>query len=293
MMGRPQRMHTFPQPAARRLPGSLCAALWAPLLSPLLMVAVLTGCAAGAGGGSGSGKAELETASDRSADQKRAAIRLQLAAAYYQQGQLEVALDEVKKALVADPSYAEAYGVRGLIYMGMGENQLADDNFQRALRLAPKNADVSNNYGSFLCQNGRIKESIAYFDAALANRTYPGRDKALNNAGACSLKLGDTAGAESYLVQALQLTPDLPATNFNLAKVYYLRQDYARAGFFVTRLGKVATMESLTADVLWLAIKVQHRLGDAGAEAGWATQLRRHHAGSPEYAAYQSGAFDE
>jgi type IV pilus assembly protein PilF len=52
-------------------------------------------------------------------------------------------------------------------------------------------------------------------------------------------------------------------------------------------------MESLTADVLWLAIKVQHKLGDTAAEAGWATQLRRHHPGSTEYAAYQRGAFDE
>jgi hypothetical protein len=46
-------------------------------------------------------------------------------------------------------------------------------------------------------------------------------------------------------------------------------------------LNKVAKMESLTADVLWLAIKVQHKLGDKDAEAGWATQLRRHHAVRP------------
>jgi type IV pilus assembly protein PilF len=52
-------------------------------------------------------------------------------------------------------------------------------------------------------------------------------------------------------------------------------------------------VDTLSADTLWLAIRVQHKLGDAGAEAGWVTQLRRHHAGSVEYAAYQRGAFDE
>ena len=107
------------------------------------------------------------------------------------------------------------------------------------------------------------------------------------------MKIKDYASAERYLLQALQLTPDLPATNANLAKVYFEKRDYVRAGFFVNRLNKVAKMESLTADVLWLAIKVQHKLGDKDAEAGWATQLRRHHAGSTEYAAYQRGAFDE
>jgi type IV pilus assembly protein PilF len=240
-----------------------------------------------------SGKAELTTASDESTGQKRAAIRLQLAAAYYEQHQLEVALDEVKLALKADPQNAEAFGMRALIYMGMGELGLAEDNFQRALKLAPNNADLSNNYASFLCQNGRAPESLAYFDAALKNRTYQSPDKALNNAGSCSLKMHDYAAAERYLLQALKLTPDLPETNVNLARVYYERKDYARAGFFIGRLDKVTKMESLTADVLWLAIKVQHKLGDTGAETALGTQLRRQYPASPEYAAYLRGAFDE
>ena len=255
-----------------------------------LVLALLGGCAAQPGQ---SGRAELQTASDQSESQKRASIRLQLAIGYYEQGQLEVALDEVKKALQADPNDAAAYGVRALIYMGMGQTALAEDNFVRALKLAPQNADLSNNYGSFLCQHGRPAQAIAYFDAAIENRAYQSPGKALNNAGSCSLKTGDLANAERYLLQALKITPDLPATNANLARVYYERRDYARAGFFISRLGKIAKMESLTADVLWLAIKVQHKLGDAGAETSLATQLRRHHSASPEYAAYQRGAFDE
>jgi type IV pilus assembly protein PilF len=259
-------------------------------LAAAAMLALLAACAGGPGQ---SGRAELQTASDKTSGQKRAAIRLQLAAGYYGQGQYEVALDEIKKAVQADPENADAYGVRALIYIAMGENTLAEDNFQHALKLAPRNADVSNNYGSFLCENGRAAESIAYFDRALQNRSYPSPEKALNNAGSCSLKLKDYAGAERYLLKALELAPDVPATNVNLARVYYVKRDYQRAGFFIGRVSQTAKMESLTADVLWLAIKVQHKLGDASAEAGWATQLRRRYAGSAEYAAYQSGAFDE
>ncbi len=275
--------------AARRLSVALAGAS---LALTLAVAGLLAGCAAGSGPGQ-SGTAELATSSDQSAGQKRAAIRLQLASGYYQQGQLDVALDEVKQALQADPELADGYGMRALIYMAMGQNALAEDNFLRALKLAPRQPDLSNNYGSYLCQNGRAAESIAYFDAALANPAYQSAGQAYNNAGSCSLKLKDNAGAERYLLQALKLTPDLPATNANLARVYMERRDYARAGFFISRLMKIAKMESLTADVLWLAIKVQHKLGDAGAETALATQLRRHHSASPEYAAYQRGAFDE
>lgn len=259
-------------------------------LAALVVAGLLAGCASGRGN---SGKAELATASDQTAAQHRAEIRMQLAVGYYQQGQYPVALDEVKLALAADPNYVEAYGMRAVIYMAMGEMTLAEDNFQRALALAPHNPELANNYGSFLCQNNRVAEAMPQFEAALKNPAYKSPATADNNAGSCALKTKDYKTAEKYLLQALQLTPDLPATNANLAQVYYAQHDYARANFFITRLGKLAKMESLTADVLWLAIKVQHKLGDTGAEAGWATQLRRHHPGSAEYAAYQRGAFDE
>ncbi|NRR33732.1 type IV pilus biogenesis/stability protein PilW [Oxalobacteraceae bacterium] len=268
-----------------------CLAALGLALSATLLASLLAGCAASGPGNSG--KAELTTASDQTAIQRRAEIRMQLAVGYYEQGQYTVALDEVKLALAADPQYVDGYGMRALIYMAMGETALAEDNFARAIKLAPGNPDLANNYGSFLCQNGRPAESLALFDQALKNRSYLSPAKAMNNAGACAIKVGNYAAAERYLLDALQLTPDLPATNANLARVYFERRDYVRASFFITRLSKTAKMESLTAEVLWLAIKVQHRLGDAGAEAGWVTQLRRHHPGSPEYAAYQRGAFDE
>ncbi|MFT5642537.1 MAG: type IV pilus assembly protein PilF [Janthinobacterium sp.] len=260
------------------------------LLPVMLLAVLLASCAVGNGG---SGRSELATSSDQTVDQKRALIRMQLAIEYYEHGQMAVALDEIKKALQADPDLASAYGVRALIYMNMGESVLAEDNFLRALNLAPHNPDLSNNYGSFLCQDGRAAQSIAYFDAALKNRTYLYPANALNNAGSCSLKMRDLANAERYLLQALTMTPDLAATNANLAQLYYERRDYVRAGEFISRLSKTAKMESLSADVVWLAIKVQHRLGDGGAQAAWVTQLRRHHSATPEYAAYQRGTFND
>jgi len=217
-------------------------------------------------------QSELVTSSDQTEVQKRAQIRMQLAIGYFEQKQLNTALDELKQALQIDPDYADAYGLRALIYMEMGESRLAEDNFQRAMKLAPNSPDLSNNFGWFLCQTGREGQSIRYFDAALKNRAYQSPAKALNNAGTCSLKLKDAAAAERYFAQAFQYDPGNADTNANLAKLHYLRGDYERARFYVNRAIKA---EKLTADTLWTAIKVERKLGDHATENGFATQLRR------------------
>jgi type IV pilus assembly protein PilF len=260
--------------------------------------ALLTGCAgsgggASAGAGVSSGREELKTLSDQTAAQKRAQIRMQLAINYYQQGQYTVALDEIKQAIAADTDYADAYGVRGLIYMAMGEAALAEDNFLRALKLAPANPELSNNYGSFLCQHGRAKQAIPYFEAALKSRSYNSPQRALINAGTCSLKLKDNAAAERYLLDALRLVPEDLTVNVNLARVYLDRRNMERAGFFIDRVRAGTKTDDLAADVLWLAIRIERKRGDRSAEATLASVLRRQFPGSPEFAAYQRGAFDE
>ncbi|GAC1409378.1 MAG: type IV pilus biogenesis/stability protein PilW [Burkholderiaceae bacterium] len=256
-------------------------------------LAALCGCTATGVGGSSPGvssQSELPTSSDQTDVQKRAQIRLQLAIGYFEQRQFNTALDEVKQALATDPNFADAYSVRALIYMDMGESRLASDNFQTAMRLAPNNPDLSNNYGWYLCQNERVAQSIPYFDAAVKNRSYQSPGKALNNAGVCSLKMKDMASAERYLTQAFRLDPGNTATNVNLARIYYSKNDYTRARFHIARATKD---ESVSADTLWLAIRVEHKLADRAAEASLVTQLRRRHSNSAEYALYQRGAFDE
>jgi type IV pilus assembly protein PilF len=253
------------------------------------VLCLLAACASG-----GASHADLKTASDQSASEKRAAIRLQLAVGYYQDGKYEIALDEVKQAIAIDPQSADAYGMRGLVYVAMGEPTLADDNFQRALKLAPNNPDIANNYGSFLCNaGGRPAQGIAYFEKALKNPHYRSPASALVNAGTCSLKARDNAAAERYLTEAQRFAPDLPVLNVALAQVYFERRDYQRAGFFVNRLTETAKLDTLSADALWLALRVERKLGQRSLEASLAAQLRRRFPASPEFAAFQRGAYDE
>ncbi len=265
--------------------GALCVA-----------AAVLAGCA-GAGGSKSSdlqgATRELKTASDLTTTDKRASIRLQLAIGYYQEGNYDVALDEIKKAIAADPDLADAYSVRALIYTAMNEMVLAEENYLKATSLAPRNPDLMNNYGLFLCQVGRHQLGMAQFQAALKNPMYQSPAKAMINAGTCAIKSRDYASAERYLLDALRLEPDVSAIHAGLGRVYFERRDYQRAGFFINRLLAQSKMDTMSADSLWLAARVQRKLGEKAIETSLVTQLRRRHPGSPEFAAFQRGAFDE
>lgn len=259
-----------------------------PFLALVLASCLLAACA----GPGGDAPRELKTASDQTAFEKRAQIRLQLAISYYQDRKYEIALDEIKQAIAAAPDFADAYSVRALIYTAMGENALADENYRHALRLAPRNPDLANNYGLFLCDaGGKPDEAMKYFESALASRAYASPAKALTNAGNCSLKLKQIDAAERYLLEALRYDPELPAIQAGLARVYFERRDVTRAEFFINRLTEAAKPESLPADVLWLAIRVKHMVGDRSTEATLAAQLRKRFPGSPEYAAFERGAF--
>jgi type IV pilus assembly protein PilF len=233
---------------------------------------------------------DLPTSSDQTEIQRRAQIRLQLAVGYFEQGQMTTALDEVKQALQIDPTLSDAFSVRALIYMEMMENRLAEENFLQAMKLAPNNPDLANNFGWFLCQTGRADRSIAYFEKALANRQYASPSKALNNAGMCSLGMKNMAQAEKYLARAFQAEPGNPDVNLSLAKFYLANGDPQRGQFYSRR---VISASYLTADSLWTAIRIERRSGDKMAEAGLGNQLRRRFPNSSEYAAYLRGAFDE
>ena len=71
----------------------------------------------------------------------------------------------------------------------MGQLPLADENYQTALRLAPGNPDLSNNYGSFLCTAlNKPAQAMPYFDTALRNPAYQTPVSALVNAGMFSIR---------------------------------------------------------------------------------------------------------
>ena len=145
------------------------------LLSALACASLLGGCVTQRPAGGVVPQAELKdrvTASDEPDGVKRGRTRTELAAAYFGRGQMTTALDQIKLAIQADPSSSEAFNLRGLIYANLGDHALAEDSFRHALQLKPRDPDVMQNFGWYLCQKKRFSEADALFTQALTVPQY-------------------------------------------------------------------------------------------------------------------------
>lgn len=263
--------------------------LWA--LVVLLCASVFSGCASGPNAGqASSGSADLITDSDETSARKRARIRVELAVGYLEQGKTNIALDEVKLALAADPEFADAYSLRGLIYMRLNELSLAQESFLKALAVRPRDPNILHNLGWLKCQQARYPEAMADFSLALANPGYGERAKTYMTQGLCQIRAGQRREAEQSLLKAYEFDAANPVTGYNLANLLFQNAEFARAQFYIRRLNN---SEWANAESLWLGIKVENKMSDRVALLQLATQLERRFPQSKEAAAYRSGAFDE
>ncbi len=250
----------------------------------------LVSCAAPGAGEGAAARADIVTQSDEPQDRTRARIRLELAVGYFEQGKTTIALDELKQALAADPNFAEAYTLRGLVYMRLNDPALAESSFRRALALKPGDANTLHNLGWMMCQRDRHADSMQFFDQALADANYGDRPKTLMTKGLCQMRANRPAEAEATLLQSFQLDAGNPITEYNLALLLFRRGDLPRSQFYIRRLNN---SEWANAESLWLGIKVERKLGNRDAMDQLAVPLRKRFAQSPETALYDRGAFDE
>lgn len=202
-----------------------------------------------------------------------AKVHTELAGMYYERGQYGVALEELELALQADGDYAPAYSVRGLVNMALREDKAAERDFQKSLRIDKTDSDTHNNYGWFLCQRDRVKEAIPQFMDALKNPLYQTPYRAYLNAGLCSKKAGNARDAEEFLLKALQLQPDLAQAWLGLSELSFANGDYFAAKRYFTSFSERSG--SLTAEQLWLAVRIARKNGDRNSESSYGMQLRK------------------
>jgi type IV pilus assembly protein PilF len=174
--------------------------------------------------------------------------------------------------------------------MQMKENGRAEESFERALRIAPNDADINHNYGWFLCQTGREPASIKYFLTAIRNPLYATPWRSYSAAGQCTMRTdAKSKDAEVFFERALKLDPDEPASLLKLGQIRYGQGNIGEARKLVTRYNKLVTPN---AESLWLALRVERRLGERLQEQAFANQLRRRFPESPEYQALLRGRYD-
>lgn len=249
---------------------------------------VLAGCA---GGPAGDASRDLPTASDQSEAERRARVRLELAAAYFANGKYDTALDELKLALQVYPNLGEAHNLRGLTYAALGEEALAQESFRRALQINPRDGSTLHNQGWFQCQRGQYAAAQQDFAAALALPQYRDRSRTLMARGVCYARNQQWAEAEEALMRAYELDASNPATGFSLAEVLYRRRALERARFYINRVND--TPGAQNAQTLWLAVRIEYQLGRESQVRVLGEQLRTRFPQSPEATLYDRGRFDD
>ena len=262
------------------------------LLSAALLAVLLAGCESNplAPAPTEPGVEQTPTVTGEPGDPRnRARVHTELASLYYGRGNMAVALEELRIATAADPGYALAYSMFGLVYMELRETKLAQSNFERGLKLAPGDPDINHNFGSFLCQTGREQEAIKYFMQAVRNPLYPMPWRSYSAAGICSMRKNNLKEAEGFFLQALRMEPDDPASLLQLGQIRYRQGSLDDARKLVTRYNKIVDPNP---ESLWLGLRIERKLGERTAEQAYATQLRRRFSGSREYQQLQRGEYD-
>lgn len=200
-------------------------------------------------------------------DEKRRVAMLDalgLAGVALQRGDLASAEAQARAALKIEPKSADAYTVLAVIAGQRGQRDLAGRNYAKAVQLAPGDGDALNNYGAWLCANGRAAESLAQFSAALQDPGYTTPSVALGNAGACALRAGQAGLAEENLRRALQFDPNNVAALGAMAQLRFNQAQFLDARAFMQRRLVAAPADR---DSLLLAAQIEDRMGDAAAAA--------------------------
>jgi len=227
-------------------------------LAAVALALLLAACA--------SGPKKYETHRDSSAD-----INAKLGLNYMQQGDYDVALEKLKKALEQDPDSVAAHHYIAELYKVLNNHELAEQHYKKALRLKPDDPSLQNNFGVYLCDRKRYDEAEKHFMLATGIPSYRRPDEAHENAGLCALRIPDAKRAESHFRRALEINPLLPTSLYQMAMLSFNAQQYLPARAFLQRYSAFA---SATPQTLWLAFRVERALDNASEAEHYALELR-------------------
>lgn len=215
---------------------------------------------------------DVDVRESRDAKQRAAARNhVAMAQSQLQRGDLDAAEAEVRLALKQQPDSADAYTLLAVATEQRGRSAEAGAHYLRAAELAPANGSVLNNYGAWLCRNGRAPESLGWFDRALAAPGYQSPGSALANAGACAEQGGQPARVEQYLRAAIGYDPQNAVALGALARHEYRAGRYMDARAFSQRRLSAAPAD---ASALVLASQIEEKIGDTAAAARYVRRLR-------------------
>lgn len=212
-------------------------------------------------------------------DSNAADLNYQLGARYYHNGDYDLARDRLLLALELDPNNAMSWSTLGLTYEALGNVRLAEEAYDKAVRAAPRDFQIQDNYAVFLCRQGRYDGARKYFDRALNAPTNDYAERTYTNAGVCMMQRPDFDLAEKYLRGALERRPNHAEALLQMSVLFYQKDDYLRARAFLQRY---MANNVPTAPVLYHGIQIEEKLGDDTARRDYTMKLLKNFPDSAE-----------
>lgn len=241
-----------------------------PVVVMIAGLMVVASMALGACSSTGRGADTLTPTSDR--PDTLADTNVKLGIGYMQQGKPDLALGRLQRALELDPNLASGHNAIAILYEQLGKLDLAAEHYQRAVDLNPQDSAAHNNYGTFLCdKRNQLDKAEQQFLEALKNPLYATPELAYENAGLCAKRKPDVAKAEHYFRKALELSPKLPASLYQMALISFETGRYLPARAYLQRYSETARH---TPQSLWLGIRIERELGDRNAVSSYSLYLK-------------------
>ena len=204
-----------------------------------------------------------------------AQYNLQLGISYLRQNNLQAARDKLERAIEQDSNLATAHAALGVVFERLEDPAGAERHYRRAVDLDPSDPDNLNALAVFTCsRRQKPEEALKLFDRAIAiplSVKDANRPMLYTNAGTCAKGL-DLARSETYLRQALAEDPQFADALLQLADVMLERGNALQARGFLERYFARGKPSSAA---LWLGVRIEQSLNDAGAARKYGDQLRK------------------
>lgn len=226
--------------------------------------------------------AACATPAERAERRNAAQLNTQLGINYAHQGQYDLALEKLLKAVDQDQDYAPAHSALAVIYQTRGDRVAAEREFRKALALDSSDPTVKNNFGVFLCEHGKPDEARRYFMDVTRDPRFPAPEQAWTNAGICAKKT-DPDQAERDFREALRLKPDDRDALAQMAILSFARQDFLRTRAFLQRYDLKARA---TPELLSIAARTEMALGDREGAREYARRIVQEFPESQEAATF-------
>lgn len=198
--------------------------------------------------------------SERKVDKVSAARqRVQLGLTYLQKGNSEQAKANLDRALAFAPNLEEVHIAFAYYYQSVGELDKTEQAYREAINSSDATGDSYNNFGAFLCQQGKYAESEKMFLKAVEQPLYTRSASTYENLGICSRKAGQVSKAQKYFAMALKYDPRRRTSLIELTEIDYEQGRFAEAREQLSRYHRVAAE---SAGSLALGIKIEQGLKD-------------------------------